>query len=274
MTTALWRFDYAKFVLDTPAGTFRQYYDAIREAAAQRKFNGDWNKSHKVTAYYSQSSEWERTAIEIWGEWAEVVHLLPYHVWARAAVRLDTRAIQWDVGEEAILYTGQRLQRTVSSRNIEVFSSKNASKRLGRDRGGKGFRIGSRKSDVCIVVYKRNQEPAATEYRFQGQALRNCLSRIDEVYHNASGTSNLWDYLKEDMRGAAEKRFNAAFREAGIGEYWPVYSDATNNDYEGLQASFILAERRQDAAEHDDSNWREEPPQKTLRELRDEAAGT
>jgi hypothetical protein len=256
MATALWRYDYVKLVITSPRGTFDQYYSALRDAARSRKWgNAEWDKSHKVQALYTQDTSWERTAIDIWGECAGVLELLPYHIWEAFLQRVDVRAVQWEVSEEAILHTGQRMQRTIASRNIEVFSSKPASKRLGRDRGGKGFRIGSRKSDWCIVMYKRTSEPAAVEYRLTGQGLRNARTHMDETYYTGNPDCSLWPELKQYIVERGDKKFQSAMEEAGIGTYWPAYAALDDSDYEALQSSFLFSARQQDADDHSPAHW-------------------
>lgn len=256
MATVEWRWDYAEFIVVCPRGTFGQYYDHLSRAAMGRKWgNASWDASHKVQALHNFTPDWDRTKVSIWGECTGVVDLLDYAVWSSWVGRLDVRATQWDVDGEAVLHTGQRLQRTISTRNIEVFSSKNASKRLGRDRGGKGFRIGSRKSDFCIVCYKRAQEPAATEYRIKGQALLNALHRIEDGWDVYSKLNNVWSYLKEDIVAQGEKRFGSVMKEAGIGEFWGLWSKRGLDDYEALQSSFLLETKLMDKEEHDEEHW-------------------
>lgn len=255
MATITWRWDYAKFLVVCPSGTFNHYYNGLCNAARQRKWDKPWDSSHKVQALPNFTPEWDRTAVEIWGTPAGVVELLDYAVWSQWIVRLDVRAVQWDVDEDAVLYTGQRLQRTIINRNIEVFSSKNASKREGRDRGGKGFRIGSRKSDRCIVVYKRKGDNTAAEYRFTGQALRNHLHHIDDTFDSATGTANLWLALQNDLVRDGNKLFQNVMAQAGIGDAWRLYDHKTRDDYEALQHSFVAQMKSIDAEEHSELHW-------------------
>lgn len=259
MSTVIYRFDYLKLLLVTPRGTFHQYYRAIVEAAAKKGFDGlKWDRSHKVQSAPSIDGEWERTFVDIWGEAAELLWELPFNPWHEWIKRLDIRATLWDVEEDSVLFTGQRLQRNVSSLNIEVFSSKPASKRMGRDRGGKGFRVGSRKSDVCVVVYKRTREPAAQEFRFQGQALLNAINPIADELGHLADVCDLWAKLEMGLRARGERRLERALNEAGIGTYWPLFNHAAHDDHEGLQRQFITEAAYLDASEHYEGHWRGE----------------
>lgn len=259
MPTITYRWDYLKVIIVHPAGSFQSYYQAMRDASRGLiKTDVDWDKVHKVTPFHSMEPLWERTCVEVWGEAAGLIERLPWHPWHEFVKRLDVRAVLWEVEQDAVLYTGQRLQRNVSSLNVEVFSSKNASKRQGRDRGGKGFRVGSRKSDVCVVVYKRNQEPAAQEFRFQGQALLNAVNHVADMFSGKEEVLDLWLALQNDLQRRGELRLERALNEAGIGIYWPLFDHKTGDDYGGLQRSFATFAATIDADEHDQSHWADE----------------
>jgi hypothetical protein len=259
MTTALYRYDYLKVIVTHPAGHFQPYYHAMRDAARGLvKDDLAWDRSHKVTPFHSMEPLWERTCVEVWGEAADLINKLPFHPWHEFVKRLDVRAILWDVEEDAVMYTGQRLQRNVSSLNVEVFSSKNASKRQGRDRGGKGFRIGSRKSDVCVVAYKRKGEPAAQEFRFQGQALANSLNQIADEFEGRELIVDLWATVKRDLQARGMRRMERAMNEAGIGVYWPLFDHLSAEEHEPLQMSLATYAKLADSVEHDAENWSEE----------------
>ena len=238
MATATYRYDYAKFVLNLPRGLFQQYYHRLNEASHTRKYHGDWLKSHHVQALNAFDVDRETTVIEIWGEWTGIITALPFDVWAPALKRLDVRAIVWDADQEAVLAVGQRLQRNLTSYNIEVFNSRPASKRLGRDRGGSGFRIGSRKSDLCLVVYKRTGEPAAQEYRLQGRYLRQALEQTERSFAGESSLVDRWSHLLTRVQSYGDVRLARSFEQAGIGTYWPVFAREGRDDYSAVQSSF------------------------------------
>jgi hypothetical protein len=251
MTVPFWRYDYAKFWLELPTGLAAQYISALHQASHKIKCHGDWLKSFKVNYFRSQRDDYETCCIEIWGEWTTIIEKLPYEQWSRFLRRLDVRGTLWDVGEDAIVSTGQYLQRNVASRNVEVFSSKPASKRLGRDRGGKGFRIGSRKSDYCAVVYRRTGEPSAVEFRFQGQALRGLL-RLNHQFYVADDLSfSTWNSLKRLASDSGDRRLSRVYDEAGIGQYWPAYASDLPPESTSLQTTFYAVKAEIDAAAHE-----------------------
>jgi len=258
MTVPFWRYDYAKFWLELPVGVSTQYIQALHRASHEIKCHGEWLKSVKVNYFRSQNPEYETCCIEIWGEWTAVIEKLPYGAWARFLKRLDVRGTLWDVGHDAIVNTGQYLQRHVTSRNVETFSSKPASKRLGRDRGGKGFRIGSRKSDYCAVVYRRTGEPAAIEFRFQGQALIGLIRLNDENHWTENLTVSAWLSLRDYASDSGDRRLSRVYDEAGIGQFWPQYASELPPDKVALQMDFKAVKAQIDADPQ--SPWNTDEP--------------
>lgn len=256
MSTIAFRPDYAKFLIHAPAGTFHQYYEALNRASHETKFHGDWLKSHKVQALPCQNEGYDLTSIEIWGEWAGIVRSMPFSEWGRHLKRFDVRAIVWDADGDAVLAVGQRLQRADVGYNVETFNSKPASKRHGRDRGGQGFRVGSRKSDVCTVVYKRSGEPVAQEFRFQSQVLRNMVEMTLRTAKGSERDFDYWAMMVERCATAGGKRLATVLERGGIGTYWPTYAKEGRDNYEQFQASFAgeLTETRSEA---DEREWYE-----------------
>lgn len=256
MPTIDYRWDYLKLMVTHPIGSFSSYYNVISEAA--KPFVKDqlaWDKTHKVMPWHSQHQTLATTIVEVWGEAAELVKNLDWDTWHGAVKRLDVRAILWEVEEDAVIFTGQRLQRMVSSLNVEVFSSKPATKRLGRDRGGKGFRLGSRKSDVCVVVYKRTREPAAQEFRFQGQALVNALRVVHEELNGKAYVVDMWLALQRDLVRRGSVRLERGLNEAGIGVWWPLFDHLGASEYEALQMSMQTYAAMKNGEEHNPDNW-------------------
>lgn len=255
MEVQTWRMDYVKCVLDLPRGLWQDYYDALRRTVGGGKQGPEFEKHHKVTAWYNQSPDRETTCIEIWGEWAQVIRKMPFDVWGPSIKRIDVRGIAWDVSGDTVLALGQRLQRTTSSYNIETFRSKPASKRLGRDRGGEGFRVGSRKSDLCAVVYKRAKEPTAIEYRLQGQRLRVALEQTERSVKGYEDVMDRWTCLADHVQSYGNTRLKGVFRASGIEGYWDNWNEATIDDY--LPSQMTLSEKLKvlDAEDHDPSHW-------------------
>lgn len=236
--TVIYRPDYAKWLFVLPRGLFHQYYEAFCRESHQVKFSGEFLRNHRVTALPSQNLDYENTVLEVWGEWAGLCERMTGDEWLTSLRRLDIRGTVWDASTDAVLYTGQLIQRADVGYNVEVFNSKPASKRQGRDRGGKGFRIGSRKSDVCVVCYRRTGEPVALEFRVQGTVLRKLYTQVITEMPTPVKWHSRWAYLKQLTQDIGEQRFNRILDRAGIGVYWPTISSDMGERPQQLQRAF------------------------------------
>src|SRR5882724_8458461 len=128
MSSVVFRPDYAKFVFRVPAGTWHQYSERFHEASHERKYSKEWLKGHKMNAWYASGVDgYETWSVDIWGEWAGIVEVLPVSFF-RSLRRFDVRAVVWDCDDGFIVDVGQHLQRHISSYNINVFSTKPATK--------------------------------------------------------------------------------------------------------------------------------------------------
>lgn len=246
MGSVTYRPDYAKFVFRVPSGTWHQFSERFHEASHKRKYNTEWLKSHKMSCWYGDSVNGTETwSVDIWGEWSGIVDLLPDSFFPFLR-RFDARAIVWDATEDTVIQIGQHLQSHVSSHNVTVYSTKPSTKRLGRDRGGKGFAIGSHKSDLRVTVYKRSGEPAAQEFQCSGQMLKSSVELIWEGYQGREKTISLWRALMARVQSQGEARVARVFQSAGIGTYWPVLSTADLPALPPLQSGFLLDESQPD----------------------------
>ncbi len=222
MSTVRYRPDYAKFVFVVPAGTWHQWAERFHEASHKLKFSTEWLKSHKMNPWYGDAALGTETwSVDIWGEWAGIVRLLPVSFF-RSLRRFDIRAIVWDSDEDTIASIGIHLYNTVTSHNIQLFKTKPAAKRMGRDRGGRGFAIGSKKSDLRVSVYKRGGEPIAQEFQCQGTMLRNIVEDINEDPTIIPMERDPWEALLAIIQAHGEKRLATVWQAAGLGTYWPL----------------------------------------------------
>lgn len=239
MASVIWRPDYAKFLVVCPPEHWGMYYQSLNRESHELKVAGDWLKSHKVNRlWFNADAGLETWSIDIWGEWAAIVRRLPaeWLVWLK---RFDVRATIWDATEDTILDVGQHMQRNVTSHNIHVFSTKKASKRLGRDRGGVGFAIGSHKSDLRITTYKRTGEPVAQEFQCSGAMLRRLVDTVAERYARSQGTTDCWTDLAFRIQTEGSRRLERVLESAGIGTYWPIIGTADAPLLPPPQSAFI-----------------------------------
>jgi hypothetical protein len=239
MSTVTFRPDYAKFVFTVQAGTWHQYSERFHEASHTLKFNAEWLKSHKMNPWYGDVSKGTETwSVDIWGEWAGIVEALPIAFFPNLR-RFDVRAVIWDCNEQTIIDVGQHLQNHITSHNINVFSTKPATKRLGRDRGGKGFAIGSHKSDLRVTVYKRTGEFCAQEFQCSGAMLKSSVELIWEGYRGRENVISPWRALVSRVQSQGEIRTARVFGAAGLGTYWPILAAEGVPSLPPIQSAFI-----------------------------------
>ena len=253
MSTLLFRADYAKFLIDCHPNEWQSYYHALNAASHERKYAGEWLKSHKVNRlWYNAAADMETWSIDIWGEWAGIVEALPAH-WFPKLRRLDIRAVVWDADAETIKRIGQHLCGNVTSHNINLYNTRPGTKRLGRDRGGVGFAIGSHKSDLRITCYKRTGEPVAQEFQMTGAYLRRLKEDTIVSCGQNPEVVDLWRALRQAVQHAGQQRLERVFLSAGLNTFWPVVGPEPVPDLPPIQAGFLveLPDEEEYPDEHD-----------------------
>lgn len=238
MSVAMWRHDYLKFVVTCPIGTSHVWVDELREAYRITFPKGDFDRCSNVHAMYSMSDRFETTLIDVWGEGAELVRYLNFDHWAPFLQRMDARGEDWDASEEAVQNLGIHLTTHLTKWNVHLYNTKNASKRKGRDRGGKGFTVGSRKSQFHFTIYKRNGEKVAIEYRMSGARLGTAAKLVEEILGKKAGTVDLWQALQREIIIEGEKRLAECFENTGLGTYYPTWSSETVPELPPAQHTF------------------------------------
>lgn len=239
MGTVLWRPDYAKFLIDCAPEEWQSYVHALHGASHKMKCSGDWLKSHKVNRlWYNANVNRETWSIDIWGEWAGIVEYLPEH-WFMKIRRFDIRSVLWDVDSYTIQQMGLHLALNITSHNIYCYNTRPATKRLGRDRGGHGFAIGSHKSDLRITCYKRTGEPAALEYQMTGAYLSRLRHQVWDEVSGANGTRSLWLALRQAVEHAGTQRLDRICQRAEVGKYWAVIGPEAIPELPPIQAGFL-----------------------------------
>lgn len=249
MSTVQFRPDYAKFLIQCAPQTWHQWYSELGRESHELKVAGEWLKSHKVNRlWYNSDSDMETWSIDIWGEWAAIVYQLPAN-WFPFLKRMDVRAIVWDATAETVLDVGQHLQRNVTSHNINVFSTKKATKRMGRDRGGVGFAIGSHKSDLRVTCYKRTGEPVAQEFQCSGAMLTRLMGDTIRLIGPNASVRSVWRQLRLLIEAEGNKRLMRVLESAGIGTYWPTIGASQIPQLPPIQAALLVEIEDHDTGE-------------------------
>jgi len=240
MATVTFRPDYAKFLIEAEPEVWNHMYRVFCETSHLIKCAGEFLKSHKTNRlWYNAEKGMETWSLEVWGDWTSIVSVLPAD-WVLSLKRFDVRAIVWDASKETILDLGQHMQRNVTSHNINVYSTKPASKRLGRDRGGVGFAIGSHKSDLRITCYKRTGEPVAQEFQCTGAMLARLKLEAWDWYQKTGKTIDIWVNIGKRIEKQGNKRLMRVLESAGVGTYWPTIGANDIPQLPPLQASLLV----------------------------------
>lgn len=247
MSTVQFRTDYAKFLIEAEPEVWNHLYRVFCETSHLLKFNGEFLKSHKTNRlWFNAAKGMETWSLEVWGEWAGIVTALPPD-WLLSLKRFDVRAVVWDADKDTIIDLGQHLQRTVTSHNINVFSTKPATKRLGRDRGGVGFAIGSHKSDLRITCYKRTGEPVAQEFQCTGAMLARLKLEAWDWYQKTGKTIDPWVNLGKRIEAQGNKRLMRVLESAGVGTYWPTIGAEDIPRLPPIQSAMLVELTEEDA---------------------------
>jgi len=216
--------DYAKLLLNCESDYFHVWYDGLKEAASHLEgiFDVKFESVHKVNSFPTQHPGLFIYTVDIWGEMAKTVTTIPFKAVYDKLRRFDIRTIMADVGEDSVLFTGQTLQASGTSYNVNVYSSKPTSKRLGKDRGGKGFAIGSHKSDLRISCYKRHGHPTAMEFQFTGKILKDVAQDVIDSLPANAVLQAPWELFAKKLQERGTNRLSHVLESAGIGTHWPT----------------------------------------------------
>lgn len=170
----------------------------------------------------SMSKEWNMVVVKrkdggtgyklsVWGWLAtSVAHNMP-PAWLKRLRRADMRykTIYLDVerirGLQAylVMHPIKRLQ-------VLTFNTPVSMKTDQRDVGGFGVRLGSRKSDQHIAIYKRGVEPIAIEFRLRGRKLAELCEA--EYQHSLMGDASKVRFnLRNAMECALAERWQTLF---------------------------------------------------------------
>lgn len=222
MEGQVYRVDYYKAIFSLPSDLMTQYRNLLNEHSHVAKIPGDWITSHKWSYLYHTPEGHEVVALEIWGEWARLPTYLFDPIWVKECRRLDVRTTLWEQTGDGIYSLGEHLTRADTGYNTILRNSKPRSKRNGRDAGGKGFAIGSHKSDLRISAYTRGDAKPALEYQCSGSILRGAISQIIGPGGLAPGVLFPWATLISTVVDLGDARLERVLDRAGIGSYWPV----------------------------------------------------
>ena len=210
--TRVHRFDYVKLIFKVDAEMMQdditpKVRSLLQNAKRHVPDCKDTWREHVIGAALNQRAY----CFDVWGDLADYfLAELPASMWGNI-YRADLRLTDDEITESRI----QALQGYVMAlppKNISynTFTTPGATKTDKRDVGGKGIRVGSRKSDHHLVVYKRRGGPGCIEYRLQGKACQTITRDLQqsEAYPNSY---DRYDALFALMMGRMSKMLDNGF---------------------------------------------------------------
>lgn len=158
----------------------------------QDKYQADWfhlrslcvawgakDANVKLTVLGGGKTVGSRTIVEFVGPVAD--YIAPYIpvLWTQRSRRVDFRSELRTLTVEAIRAAkGYYSLKPKGEYNATGFDTPGRRKTTGRDIGGVGMFLGSRKSDVVGAIYRRGRETPAFELRVQNDLCRDITQRI------------------------------------------------------------------------------------------------
>lgn len=196
--TVTTRFDYVRIIFRIDWDAFQaQIVPQVRLVERQCRAHVEDATTYTMAPLGTDAQDVARYALDVWGELADYFLLQMPVGWWDLVYRLDLRYSDPAITKSAVAGIGAFFTtKEPGPTGINTFNTPGARKNNKRDVGGRGIRIGSRKSDKHAVLYKRASEQGAFEFRVQGKyakrlaqtALVNTTSdHLGAVYETAFG---------------------------------------------------------------------------------------
>lgn len=118
-------------------------------------------------------------AVQLTGSAAGVFGHLPW-AWAYSLSQVHFKTYAEEVYQGATNGFANAMFASEGTGQLSFFSARKEGNRP-KDGGSKGTRVGSRKSDVHTIVYKRQRQRTGIETRVQDRALNKAVNDIDQL---------------------------------------------------------------------------------------------
>ncbi len=208
------RIDYSKFVLTVEQDLFAHLYAHWLDTLA-----GDVPlalvKGLKMTCLGERAPGKRMYILEAWGETAYKTRNLEWSTWSHHLRRLDVRMELRYASQESVKAVYEHLLQQTQRQNLSWFSSRPRSKRGGGATGGEGFALGSHKSDVRLVVYKKPNQPWVCESQVTDNVLQRLVSSASSAYDGTpEGSQMAWSILVGSVSTIGRQRAS---------KFWPSH---------------------------------------------------
>jgi hypothetical protein len=210
-----YRWDYLKLMFECEADLFHTYLGELEKLAEERIGNRLWRQGCRVKALGETEAGKRRYVIVVQGSAANIATHLPFRWWPHVR-RLDVKATDLPYTDDEVHNLRVCLLKKPNPYNIVAMNSKDRVKNDKRDAGGRGFSIGSHKSDLRVAMYRRGKEGVGLEFQCKDEMLRRLLNRHAGAFPPQEHPSTFWLTLKDDIIAAGEQRFARSFQAAGL----------------------------------------------------------
>lgn len=221
MDNLFFQWDYLSIGFEMEPDLFHTYLTTLEELGEKHLGREVWINGTKVRAMGAVDGAKRRYFFSAWGRAARIVQYLPV-TWAPFVRRLDVKC--WEAGLTGAQADtiGNTLLTSKPAYNITVINSKPRRKTDDRDAGGKGFAIGSHKSDLRVSSYTRGGAPYCLEFQCKGDMLDRILNNCLRDTMVRGDNLVFWSCVKEQIQACGGARYTRALSAAGIGQYVPV----------------------------------------------------
>lgn len=221
MSEQFFQWDYVSLIFEMQPDLFHIYLKHWEDLGERFIGPERWRNGTKVRSLGSVSPDERRYCVSAWGSAARVVQYLPVG-WALFVRRLDVK--QWDTGLTGaqVDTIAQQLFTSKAAYNVTVINSKPRRKTDDRDAGGKGFAIGSHKSDLRVSSYSRGGAPYCLEFQCKGDMLRRFIGDAITHQKGSADAFAFWGDVRTQIIAVGHARYWRAMESAGIGRYVPA----------------------------------------------------
>jgi len=216
MSTQYYRWDYVKLLFEMEPDRFHTYLSRLEELGSAHIGTNRWKGAMRVKMLGALDKDKRRYMVTVYGTAAYIVNFLPFAWWPFVR-RLDVKASDLPYSDEEVHALRTRLLATDNPYNIVAMNSRDRLKNDKRDAGGRGFSIGSHKSDLRCSMYRRGREGVGLEFQCKDEMLKRLLERHAPAFPQSEHPSTFWLTLKDDIIAAGEQRFARALTSAGLG---------------------------------------------------------
>lgn len=189
----------------------------------------DDDGGHRTRVVAARPDGKRQYVLHAWGTHAWVFYSLTAPDWVAQLTRVDFKQAI-DAEEEDIKAVGRAVEDSKPQWAYDGYTRPARQKLDGKDAGGTGWKLGSKKSDVVITTYKKPRSDAQWEVQAKGAWLARRIATAVEVIKTTGDVTGALDGIKAEAVAEGQRRYCIALENAGVGTYWPDASAWADQD--------------------------------------------